>query len=109
MSRQLWEPYLPALAEPAGATLSVREIAVVGLASEGGFSGGAVRPPDGPPPSRIPGFELVETERAPTLTLFRYRAERPTEVSTDALAALRLTGIQPGILLQHPRAVHGPG
>ena len=108
-SRHLWEPYLPDLAEPAGETLSVREIAVVGLATEGGFSGGAVRPPDGSPPSRIPGFELVEAERTPTLSLFRYRAERPTKVSTEELAALRLTDIQPGLLLQRPRAVQGPG
>ena len=109
MSRQLWSPYLPDLEEPAGDTVSVREIAVVGLATEGGFSGGAVRPPDGPPSARVPGFELVETERTPTFTLFRYEAERPTPVSTAELAALRLTDIQPGLLLQRPRAVQGTG
>jgi hypothetical protein len=103
MSRQLWQPYLPGLDEPAGNTVSVSEIAVVGLATEGGFSSGAVLPPDGPPPTRVSGFELVEIERTSTLTLFRYRAARPTEVSTAALAALRLTDLQPGLLLQHPR------
>ena len=109
MSRQLWEPYLPGLAEPTEDAVSVREIAVVGLATEGGFSGGAVRPPDGPPLGDVPGFELVEVDRTPTFTLFRYRAERPTEVSTGTLAGLRLADIQPGLLLQQPRAVHGAG
>jgi hypothetical protein len=109
MSRQLWAPYLPDLEEPAGGTVSVREIAVIGLATEGGFSGGAVKPPEGPPSRRMPGFELVEAERTPTFTLFRYEAARPIPVSTAELAALRLTDIQPGLLLQRPRAVQGTG
>ena len=44
-------------------------------------------PPDGPPSRRVPGFELVEAERTPTFTLFRYEAARPTPVSTAELAA----------------------
>ena len=82
---------------------------LLGTSSAAAQTAAGSRPPDGPPSSRIPGFALVETDRTGTMTLFRYRAERPTEVLTEELAALRLTDIQPGLLLQRPRAVHGPG
>jgi hypothetical protein len=102
LSRSLWRPYLPGLEEPSGSAATVGEIAVVGLATEGGFSRGAVRPPDVPPPAPPPGFALAATERTPTFTLFRYRAPEPRAVSTDELARLRLVDQQPGILLQPP-------
>ena len=102
MSRSLWRPYLPGLDEPAGESVHVGEIAVVGLATEGGFSGGRVRPPDVGPPPPPPGFALVASERTPTFTLYRYRAAAPTDVSTEALVGLRLAEQQPGLLLQRP-------
>ena len=102
ISRSLWAPYLPGLDEPQVEAPEVQEIAVIGLATEGGFSGGAVEPPDVDAPTPPTGFELVEDEHTATYTLFLYRAPRPTRVSTTDLAELRLTGIQPGILLQHP-------
>jgi hypothetical protein len=37
MSRALWHPYLPGLDEPEGDSAVVKEIAVVGLATEGGY------------------------------------------------------------------------
>jgi len=101
-SRSLWRPYLPGLQEPSGPEVTVAEIVVVGLATEGGFSGGAVEPPDVDAPAGPAGFVLVETDRTPTLTLFRYRAGGPTELSTAALERLRLVDQQPGILLQPP-------
>jgi hypothetical protein len=103
LSRSLWSPYVPGLEEPAGPEATVGEIAVLGLATEGGFSGGAVEPPDVAAPAPPRGFALVATERTPTYTLFRYRArQRATVVSTDELARLRLVDQQPGILLQQP-------
>jgi hypothetical protein len=102
MSRSLWSPYFPGLAEPQVESPKVREIAVLGLATEGGFSAGAVEPPDVDAPAPPNGFRLVEAERASTYVLFLYRAPAPTLVSTKDLAELRLTDIQPGILLQRP-------
>ena len=102
MSRSLWSPYLPRLGEPQVEAPEVEEIAVIGLATEGGFSGGAVEPPDVAAPAPPPGFEFVDDEHASTYTLFLYRARRPTPISTTDLAELRLTDIQPGILLQGP-------
>lgn len=104
MSRSLWSPYLPGLEEPTGDTVEVQEIAVVGLATEGGLSGGAVEPPDVPPPPPPPGFALSSVERTPTLVLVRYRAPEPTAVTGAMLAALRLADQQPGILLQPGRS-----
>lgn len=102
MSRSLWSPYLPGLDEPQVEAPEVQEIAVLGLATEGGFSGGAVEPPDVEAPSPPNGFQLADDERISTYTLFLYRAPRPTPVSTTDLAEMRLTDIQPGILLQRP-------
>ena len=99
LSRSLWSPYLPGLEEPSG-PIRVREISVVGLATEGGLSGGAVEPPDVPPGAPPPGFALSSVVRTPTLVLVTYRAPAPTPVSETALAALRLADQQPGILLQ---------
>lgn len=102
MSRSLWIPYLPGLDESQSETPEVEEIAVLGLATEGGFSGGAVQPPDVEAPPPPTGFRLVDVDVTSTYTLFLYRSTRPTPVSISALAELRLTSIQPGILLQHP-------
>jgi hypothetical protein len=102
MSRALWSPYFPGLAEPDVEASEVQEIAVLGLATEGGFSGGAVEPPDVEPPVPPSGFELAVDERTSTYALFLYRARTPTPISISDLVDLRLTDIQPGILLQHP-------
>jgi hypothetical protein len=100
MSRTLWRPYLPGLREPDGSAVTVAEIAVVGLATEGGYSTGAVVPPRGQPSPAPRGFRLVAFEREPTYTLVRYRAVEPVLVSVSALSALALADEQPGVLLQ---------
>jgi mannosyltransferase len=103
MSRTLWDPYLPGLREPEAETVRLQEIVVVGLATEGGFSAGPVRPPDGPPATPPSGFELVEFERKPTYALVRYRARADRAVAVEALGGLRLSSDQqPGTLLQAP-------
>jgi len=102
MSRSLWRLYLPELTEPEVEASTVQEIAVLGLATEGGFSGGAVEPPDREAPAPPSGFQLAADERTSTYTLFLYRAPTPTPVSVADLVDMRLTDIQPGILLQHP-------
>jgi uncharacterized membrane protein len=100
MSRTLWRPYLPDLAEtgPAGAT--VDEIAVIGLATEGGYSAGAVAPPQVTTPKAVKGFRVVAVERRPTYTLVLYRADRPTFVPIETLPGIALTDDQPGVLVQ---------
>jgi hypothetical protein len=80
--------------------VTVQEVAVVGLATEGGLSGGAVEPPDVTPRAPPAGFTLFSVERTPTLVLVWYRAPAPTAVTEATLAALRLADQQPGILLQ---------
>jgi mannosyltransferase len=102
MSRTLWDPYLHGLREPEAETARVQEIVVLGLAAEGGFSAGAVRPPDGPPSAPPNGFRLVEFERRATYTLARYATSRPRAVTIEALAGLRLSMEQPGVLIQTP-------
>lgn len=102
MSRSLWEPYLHGLDEPRGGSVTVREIAVVALATEGGFSTGAVRPPAVEPPAASADFRLTVAERTSTYTLFVFRARRPRPIATTDLASLRLADMQPGVLLQRP-------
>jgi hypothetical protein len=102
MSRTLWHPYLPGLREPDGSAVTVAEIAVVGLATEGGYSTGAVEPPRGDPPAAPDGFRLVAVEREPTHTLALYRAVEPLLVAVSTLSALALADEQPGVLLQDP-------
>jgi len=102
MSRSLWRPYLPGLDEPHGTSAVVREIAVLGLATEGGYSAGHLEPPDVGTPKPVPGFRVAAVERRPTFTLVSYVAERLTPVSIETLAGLALTDEQPGILLQGP-------
>jgi hypothetical protein len=102
MSRSLWHPYLPGLNEPESNSAPVKEIVVVGLATEGGYSAGHAEPPTVERPKPVQGFRVASIERKPTFTLVRYVAERPTPVAIDVLAGLALTGEQPGILLQSP-------
>jgi hypothetical protein len=103
MSRQLWRPYLPELAEPDGEGVDVEEIVVVGLATEGGYSAGRLKPPAVTTPQPVAGFEVTDVERSPTFTIVRYGADRPTTVAVRALAGLALTDEQPGVLLQGTR------
>ena len=108
MSRMLWSPYLPGLQEPNRETTRVQEIVVLGLATEGGFSPGRVRPPDGPAPAPPSGFMLAAFERHPTYTLARYRSRTPRAVTIGALTELRLSaGQQPGVLLQMSADIRG--
>ena len=103
LSRQLWEPYLPGLEEPAGDFLRVHEIAAVGLATEEGFSiAGPVKPPglDSGRPLPPAGFRIVAQERTPTYTLVLYRAASAIRVSLTELDRLRLADQQPGFLVQ---------
>jgi mannosyltransferase len=102
MSRTLWSPYLPGLREPAADVALVREIAVVGLATEGGYSAGPVEPPRREPPPAPEGFRLVSSVRQPTYTLALYRADEPVLVSVSTLTVLALADEQPGVLLQDP-------
>ena len=104
MSRTLWRPYLPGLEEPSSAEATVQEIAAIGLATEGGYSAGAIVPPEVDAPRPVPGFRIVEVERAPTYTLVRYRSDRPRRVPLSALTGLALTDEQPGVLRQPDRA-----
>jgi hypothetical protein len=100
MSRTLWRPYLPGLREPGPAGATVEEIAAIGLATEGGYSAGAVAPPGVTTPAPLKGFRVVAVDRRPTYTLVRYRADRPVFVPMATLTGLALTDEQPGVLLQ---------
>jgi hypothetical protein len=102
MSRMLWRPYLTRLQEPAADGTTVEEIAVLGLATEGGYSSGHVEPPDVGDHRPVRGFRVVSVVRKPTYTLVLYRADRPTFVPLEKLDALALTDEQPGLLLQGP-------
>ena len=104
MSRTLWRPYLPGLQEASSPEATVQEIAAIGLATEGGYSAGAIVPPEVDAPRPVPGFRVVEVERAPTYTLVRYRSDRPRRVPLPTLTGLALTDEQPGVLLQPDRA-----
>ncbi len=106
MSRSLWKPYLRNLDEPHSERVTVREIAVIGLATEGGFSGGAITPPQVDPPPAPDGYQLRVVERTPTYTFFVYRTSnpKPRPISILDLGLMRLTDIQPGILLQRGTA-----
>jgi mannosyltransferase len=102
MSRTLWRPYLPDLREPVSEGALVKEIAAIGLATEGGYSAGTVAPPSVSAPRPVEGFRVVAIERKPTYTLVRYRADRTTLVPMSTLSGLALADDQPGVLLQGP-------
>jgi mannosyltransferase len=100
---ELWDEYLPGLHDATDSP--VAEIDVVGLATQGGFSTGAVKPPEGPPQPAPAGFRLAGSERHKTFTFVRYQATNGggAQVSPAQLAALRLASDAPGLFLQRPR------
>ena len=87
---------------PGSFSRHLLKIAAIGLATEGGYSAGAVAPPDVGTPRPVKGFRVVAIERKPTYTLVLYRAARPTFVPMGTLTGLALTDEQPGLLLQGP-------
>jgi glycosyltransferase involved in cell wall biosynthesis len=95
-------PYLHGIEAPKGATVRVDEVDVIALASQGGFSSGAVKPPTTPPRPAPPGFHLAVERRTPTFVLVRYRAPKPITVAQARLAALGLATVPPAVLLQRP-------
>jgi hypothetical protein len=99
MNRTLWRPYLPDLREPDPSGARVEEIGAIGLATEGGYSAGAVAPPTVTTPKAVTGFRVVAIERRPTFTLVRYRSDRPVFVPLSTLTGLALADQQPGVLL----------
>jgi hypothetical protein len=97
----LWRPYLPGLREPSGPTVRTDEIVVLGLATQGGFSTGAVHPPGTPARPAPPGFRLVSTKRAPTFALVRYRSRSGTRnVARTQLAGLSLSSEPAAVFLE---------
>ena len=101
IERRFWQPYLKGLRDLPRARAHVREIVVLGLATEGGFSSGAVHPPPAVPRGAPPGFRPVATRSTDTFALVRYRAiGRAAPVSAAALPELRLSSAQPGVFLQ---------
>jgi hypothetical protein len=96
----LWRPYLPGLQEPATSAVRTNEIVVLGLATQGGFSTGAVHPPSGPPKAAPGGFRLVATKRTPTFVLIRYRAAEARPVPRTELAALSLSTEPAAVFLE---------
>lgn len=96
----LWRPYLSGLREPASATIRAREIVVLGLATQGGFSTGAVHPPSTPPRPAPRGFDLVSTKRTSTFVLLRYTSRRSRRLPRTELAALSLSSEPAAVFLQ---------
>jgi hypothetical protein len=97
----LWSQYVSALHDARAAR--VDEIDVVGLATQGGFSTGAVEPPEGPPKSAPRGFRLVTSRRTSTFAFARYRSKGVVAaISKAALAKLALAAGEPGLFLQGP-------
>jgi hypothetical protein len=82
----------------------VREIVVAGLATQGGFSAGALKPPPATPRPSPPGFELVGARLTSTFALIRYRAApaRPATLSVEKLAGLALVPGASALLVQRP-------
>ena len=99
----LWRIYLPGVRELPDRPVRVREIIVAGLATQGGFSAGALKPPPAttyPPP---PGFRVVDARLTPTFALVRYRAvgTRPPPI-TVKVGGLALIPGASALLLQLP-------
>jgi len=87
----------------------VREIAVLGLATEGTFTAGTPKPPRPPSPPAPPGFRLIRREESSTFTLLRYRARTPRSVNAFKLVPLTLDkGVDRGFWLQRSQSVPGP-
>jgi mannosyltransferase len=100
----LWRIYLPEVQELDDRPAHVQEIVVAGLATQGGFSTGAVKPPPATPRAPPPGFELVSARHTPTFSLIRYRAAeaRPVSVSVSELGGLALVPGASALLVQRP-------
>jgi len=100
----LWRIYLPDVQELDNQPARVREIVVAGLATQGGFSAGAVKPPPATPRTPPPGFELVGARVTPTFALIRYRVvgAQPRAVSRGRLGGLALVPVASALLLQPP-------
>jgi hypothetical protein len=100
----LWRIYLPTVRELRDRPARVREIVVAGLATQGGFSAGAVRPPAATPKPPPPGFKLVEARLTPTFAFIRYRAtsSKPPPIPPPKLGELALVPGASALLLQRP-------
>ena len=100
----LWRIYLPTVEEFEGRPTRVREIVVAGLATQGGFSAGPVKPPAATPRPAPPGFELVGARRTATFAFIRYRAigGKPGLVSVAKLGGLALVPGASALLVQRP-------
>jgi hypothetical protein len=100
---EVWDEYLPGLHDATNAR--VAEIDVIGLATQGGFSAGAVKPPTGPPRPPPASFRLAASEYHKTFTFVRYQATngQGAPVSPAQLTALRLASDEPGLFLQRRR------
>jgi mannosyltransferase len=98
----LWRIYLPGVQELHDRPARVHEIVVAGLATQGGFSAGALKPPPATPRPAPPGFKLVGVRRTSTFALIRYRAAQPARVSVARLGGLALVGGASALLVQRP-------
>jgi len=99
----LWRIYLPRLRELPDRPVRVREIIVAGLATQGGFSAGALKPPPATPYPPPPGFMLVDARLTPTFALIRYRAVgAQPRVVTVKVGGLALIPGASALLLQQP-------
>jgi mannosyltransferase len=100
----LWSIYLPRVLDAPDERLSVNEIVVAALATQGGFSTEAVKPPTTAPVESPAGFVLARVRRTSTFVLVRYRAARsgPVAVSREELARLALVPANAAVLLQRP-------
>lgn len=101
----LWRIYLPGVQELHDRPARVSEIIVAGLATQGGFSAGPVKPPAATPRTPPPGFRLIDARLTPTFALIRYEAavERPGPLSGPKLAGLALVPGASAVLVQRPR------
>jgi mannosyltransferase len=99
----LWRIYLPGVRELPDRPVRAREIIVAGLATQGGFSAGAVKPPPATPDPPPPGFRLVSARLTSTFALIRYRAigANPPPV-TVKLGELALIPGASALLVQQP-------
>jgi mannosyltransferase len=100
----LWSIYVRGLSDAPDGRVDVREIVVAGLATQGGFSTGAVKPPTASPGKPPAGFVLTGVRRTSTFVLVRYRSarSRPIAVPRAKLAQLALVPADAAVLLQQP-------
>jgi mannosyltransferase len=96
--------YLHRVRDAPDDQLLVREIVVAALATQGGFSIGAVKPTTTAPRQPPAGFVLGRVRRTSTFVLVRYRAVRsiPIALSRAELARLALVPGDAAVLLQRP-------